>query len=81
MQLYSVLTVLDYCFVCLLLSNNFCMDLDSVLQRVKSFPGVVGHVIVDSGRNVVHTSLEKEEAISLAAVTIKEFNIFIGMIM
>lgn len=50
------------------------MDLDSVLQRVKSFPGVVGHVIVDSGKNVVHTSLDKEEAISLAAVTIKESN-------
>lgn len=52
-----------------------------MLQRVKSFPGVVGHVIVDSGRNVVHTSLEKEEAISLAAVTIKELSICIGMIL
>lgn len=57
------------------------MDLDSVLQRVKSFPGVVGHVIVDSGRNVVHTSLEKEEAISLAAVTIKELSISVGIIL
>ena len=62
-------------------SYTFCMDLDSVLQRIKSFPGVVGHVIVDSKRNVVHTSLEKEEAISLAAVTIKEYGFFKILIM
>lgn len=48
------------------------MDLNSVLERVKSFPGVVGHIIIDNNSNVVHTSLEREEAISLAAVAIKE---------
>ena len=42
-----------------------------MLERVKSFPGVVGHIIIDNNSNVVHTSLEREEAISLAAVAIK----------
>lgn len=45
-----------------------------MLERVKSFPGVVGHIIIDNNSNVVHTSLEREEAISLAAVAIKELH-------
>ena len=50
-----------------------------MLERVKSFPGVVGHIIIDNNSNVVHTSLEREEAISLAAVAIKELQMESGL--
>lgn len=50
------------------------MDLVSVLSKVNSFNGVTGYVIVDNNSNIVHTSLEKEDAITLAAIVIKVMN-------
>lgn len=47
------------------------MDLVSVLNKVNSFSGVTGYVIVDNNSNIVHTSLEKDDAITLAAIVIK----------
>lgn len=47
------------------------MDLISVLNKVNSFTGVTGYVIVDNESNIVHTSLEREDAITLAAIVIK----------
>ena len=36
------------------------MDLVSVLNRVKSFSGMIGHVIVDKDSNIVNTTLDTE---------------------
>ena len=47
------------------------MDLTSILNKVKSFLVVIGYVIVDKDCNIVHTSLEGNEAITLAAIVIK----------
>lgn len=47
------------------------MDLVSVLNRVKSFSGMIGYVIVDKDSNIVNTTLDTENAISLAAIVIK----------
>ena len=41
------------------------MDLNTVLERIK------GYVIVNKNAEIVHTSLDRDEAISLAAITIK----------
>ena len=47
------------------------MDLVSVLNRVKSFSGMIGYVIVDKDSNIVNTTLDTETAVSLAAIVIK----------
>lgn len=47
------------------------MDLNTVLERIKGFSGVIGYVIVNKNAEIVHTSLDRDEAISLAAITIK----------
>lgn len=47
------------------------MDLVSVLNRVKSFSGMIGYVIVDKDSNIVNTTLNTETAVSLAAIVIK----------
>lgn len=47
------------------------MELNTVLDRIKGFSGVIGYVIVNKKAEIVHTTLAQEEAISLAAVTIK----------
>ena len=47
------------------------MDLASVLNRVRSFSGIIGYVIVDKDARIVNTTLDTENAISLAAVVIK----------
>ncbi|KAK8791427.1 hypothetical protein WA588_001434 [Blastocystis sp. NMH] len=47
------------------------MELNTVLDRIKGFSGVIGYVIVNKKAEIVHTTLTQEEAISLAAVTIK----------
>lgn len=54
---------------CLLKSQR--MDLAKVLNKIKGFSGVIGYVIVDNQSNVVHTSLDKDDAIKLGAVVIK----------
>ena len=57
-----------FLFVC-----HICrtMDLVSVLNRVKSFSGMIGYVIVDKDSNIVNTTLDTENAVSLAAIVIK----------
>ena len=47
------------------------MDLASVLNRVRSFSGIIGYVIVDKDATIVNTTLDTENAISLAAMVIK----------
>lgn len=47
------------------------MDLAKVLNKIKEFSGVIGYVIVDNQSNVVHTSLDKDDAIKLGAIVIK----------
>lgn len=47
------------------------MDLASVLNRVRSFSGIIGYVIVDKNATIVNTTLDTENAISLAAMVIK----------
>lgn len=42
-----------------------------MLNRVKSFSGMIGYVIVDKDSNIVNTTLDTENAISLAAIVIK----------
>ena len=65
----------EYCtlflFVFIHLFILLLMDLTSILNKVKSFPGVTGYVIVDKDCSIVHTSLEGNEAITLAAIVIK----------
>ena len=51
--------------------SHFGMDLNTVLERIKGFSGVIGYVIVNKNAEIVHTSLDRDEAISLAAITIK----------
>lgn len=46
------------------------MDLNTVLERIKGFSGVIGYVIVNKNAEIVHTSLDRDEAISLAAITV-----------
>ena len=50
---------------------HIVMELNTVLERIKGFSGVIGYVIVNKNAEIVHTSLDREEAISLAAITIK----------
>ena len=73
--LTSVLAASIVHFVCLFdfihLFILILLDLTSILNKVKSFPGVTGYVIVDKDCNIVHTSLEGNEAITLAAIVIK----------
>ena len=47
------------------------MYLTSILNKVKSCPCLTWYVIVDKDCNIVHTSLEGNEAITLAAIVIK----------
>lgn len=56
------------------------MELNTVLDRIKGFSGVIGYVIVNKKAEIVHTTLTQEEAISLAAVTIKVVNYLLQLL-
>ena len=56
------------------------MELNTVLDRIKGFSGVIGYVIVNKKAEIVHTTLTQEEAISLAAVTIKVCNYLLQLL-
>lgn len=56
------------------------MELNTVLDRIKGFSGVIGYVIVNKKAEIVHTTLTQEEAISLAAVTIKVGNYLLQLL-
>ena len=47
------------------------MDLLSIIEKINGFSSVKGYVIVDNESNIVHTSLDAEDAITLAAIVIK----------
>ena len=56
------------------------MDLLSIIEKINSFSSVKGYVIVDNESNIVHTSLDAEDAITLAAIVIKVLLMHIAVI-
>lgn len=52
-------------------NQKFFMDLNATLNRIKKISGVMGYVIINDKAQVVHTTLDEEEATSLGAITIK----------